>query len=97
MVLLTSLCQEPRRLDAGRQSFASGFAYYMRIVVRSRPVIRDGGRAVLTKIPIFLLLALMALHLVKPLGWPGLRRRGDVWKIAILAIGIMGLAVLVRP
>lgn len=40
---------------------------------------------------------MMALHLVKPIGWPGLRRRGDVWKIALFAIGLMGLAVLIRP
>lgn len=44
-----------------------------------------------------LLLAMMVLHLFKPLGWPGLRRRGDVWKIAVFALGVMMLTVLIRP
>lgn len=44
-----------------------------------------------------LLLALMAVQLVKPLGWPGLRYRRDFWKIAVAAIALMMLTVLVRP
>jgi ABC-type branched-subunit amino acid transport system permease subunit len=44
-----------------------------------------------------LLLALMAVQLVKPLGWPGLRHRRDFWKIAVAAIALMMLTVLVRP
>lgn len=47
----------------------------------------------LTKIIPALLLILMALHLVKPLGLPGLRRRSDFWKIAVAAIGLMFLVV----
>ena len=39
----------------------------------------------------------MILHLIRPFGVPGLRRRGDVWKIAVGFIAVMMLAVLVRP
>ncbi|MGD9913692.1 MAG: hypothetical protein AB7S80_06385 [Rhizobiaceae bacterium] len=44
-----------------------------------------------------LLLAVMALHLFRPLGLPGLRRRGDAWKIAVAAIVAMMVTVLFRP
>lgn len=47
----------------------------------------------MTKILPVLLLALMGLHIIKPLGLPGLRRRGDFWKIAALAILVMALIV----
>lgn len=43
------------------------------------------------------LLAVMLVQLIYPLGLPGLRKRGDFWKIAVLAIGVMMLTVLVRP
>lgn len=39
----------------------------------------------------------MVLHLIRPFGLPGLRRRADVWKIAVGFIAVMMLAVLVRP
>lgn len=39
----------------------------------------------------------MVLHLIKPIGLPGLRRRRDAWKIAIILIAAMMLAVVVRP
>lgn len=48
----------------------------------------------MTKILPVLLMLLMALHIVKPLGIPGLRRRGDFWKIAVLALLIMFLTVV---
>lgn len=41
-----------------------------------------------------ILLAAMAIHLIKPLGLPGLKRRGDVWKIAVAAFAMFGLTVL---
>ncbi|WP_199194740.1 hypothetical protein [Phyllobacterium phragmitis] len=47
----------------------------------------------MTKILLVLLLVVMALHLVKPLGLPGLRQRSDFWKIAVVAIGLMFLVV----
>ena len=44
-----------------------------------------------------LLLGITLLHLIKPLGLPGLRRRGDAWKIAVAAIVSMMVTVLIRP
>ncbi|TDR37118.1 hypothetical protein [Aquamicrobium defluvii] len=46
----------------------------------------------MTKILAFLILAMMVVHLVKPLGLPGLKRRADFWKLAVLALGLMALA-----
>ncbi|MBN9045664.1 MAG: hypothetical protein J0H18_08350 [Rhizobiales bacterium] len=46
----------------------------------------------MTKILPALIVALMGLHILKPFGWPGLRRRGDFWKIAVAAILAMMLA-----
>lgn len=44
-----------------------------------------------------LLLLVMIAHIIRPLGLPGLRKRGDFWKIALVALGIMMLTVLIRP
>ena len=43
------------------------------------------------------LLAVMLVQIIYPLGLPGLRKRADFWKIALLAIGVMMLTVLARP
>ncbi len=50
----------------------------------------------MTKAIAVLLLLAMAVHLVKPLGLPGLRRRADFWKIAIFAFAIWTVALLVN-
>ena len=47
-------------------------------------------------IALILLLAMLA-HLIRPFGLPGLRRRGDFWKIAVVALGLMLLTVAIRP
>ena len=49
------------------------------------------------KVMPLLLLLVMALHLVRPIGLPGLKRRSDFWKIAVAAIVAMMLTVLIRP
>ncbi|MFC4623689.1 hypothetical protein ACFO1V_00325 [Daeguia caeni] len=46
----------------------------------------------MVKLLAVLLMMLMALHVIKPFGLPGLRRRGDFWKIAVVALLAMGLA-----
>ncbi len=46
----------------------------------------------MTKILPALLILLMGLHALKPLGWPGLKRRADFWKIAVAALVLMALA-----
>jgi hypothetical protein len=49
-----------------------------------------------TKVLVFLLMLLMLAHIIKPIGFPGLRRRADFWKIALVAIVAMGIAVLLQ-
>lgn len=44
----------------------------------------------------FLILA-MVVQLIRPLGVPGLRRRSDFWKLAVLAFVIWSVVLLVRP
>lgn len=51
----------------------------------------------MVKILVLLVVLVMILHLIKPIGLPGLKRRGDVWKIALLVIAGMMLAVIFRP
>jgi len=51
----------------------------------------------MAKVISLLLLAAMVVHIIRPLGLPGLRKRGDFWKIALVAIAVMMLTVLVRP
>lgn len=43
------------------------------------------------------LLAVMIVQIIYPLGLPGLKKRGDFWKVALLAIFVMMLTVLIRP
>ncbi len=51
----------------------------------------------MSKILPVLLIAVMLLHIIRPLGLPGLRRRGDFWKIAVAALALMMLTVALRP
>ena len=44
-----------------------------------------------------LFILLMGAHLIRPLGLPGLKRRGDFWKLAVVAFVVFGLTVLIRP
>ena len=41
-----------------------------------------------------LIVAMMALHMIRPLGLPGLKARRDVWKIAVAALVAIGATVL---
>lgn len=50
----------------------------------------------MSKILLLLLLAMMIVHLIRPLGLPGLRRRGDFWKIAVAAFAALSLTILLR-
>ncbi len=53
-----------------------------------------GSFTTMLKILPLLLILLMALHLIKPLGWPGMKKRGDFWKIAAGAIFAMLIIVI---
>ncbi|EJB05616.1 hypothetical protein Rleg9DRAFT_4503 [Rhizobium leguminosarum bv. trifolii WSM597] len=50
----------------------------------------------MTKLIALLLILAMAIQLIKPLGLPGLRRRTDFWKIALIAFAIWALDLLLR-
>jgi len=49
----------------------------------------------MSKILALLLVAMMGLHVVKPLGLPGLRDRRDFWKIALFGLVAFSLVVLI--
>jgi hypothetical protein len=49
----------------------------------------------MSKILALLIIAMMVLHLIRPLGLPGLRQRRDVWKIAVGALVAIGATVLI--
>ncbi len=51
----------------------------------------------MTKILSLLIIVAMILHLIRPLGLPGLKRRADFWKIALLAMAAISLTVVIRP
>ncbi len=50
----------------------------------------------MSKILLLLILAMMIVHLIKPLGLPGLKRRGDFWKLALIALAAVSLTILLR-
>lgn len=43
----------------------------------------------MTKILSLLIVCLMLVQIIKPLGLPGLHRRSDFWKLAVLALGLV--------
>ncbi len=50
----------------------------------------------MTKVISILLILLMLIQIIKPLNLPGLRRRMDFWKLALLAFALWTLALLLR-
>lgn len=51
----------------------------------------------MSKVFSLLIILAMALQIVRPIGLPGLRRRGDFWKLALGALLLFALDVLIRP
>ncbi len=51
---------------------------------------RPSGAHSLTKVIMLFLLLIAAVQVIKPLGWPGLKKRGDAWK---LVAGVAGVTV----
>ena len=51
---------------------------------------------VLAKIVPLLAILLIVLHLIKPIGIPGLRTRRDFWKIAIVMVAAIVLTAFIR-
>jgi hypothetical protein len=61
-----------------------------------QPVASSQSSAAMTKVIAILLVLLMMIQIIKPLDMPGLRRRADFWKLALLAFAIWTLALLLR-
>lgn len=51
----------------------------------------------MTKIVSAIVICAMIAHMIRPLGLPGLRRRGDVWKLAMGAFVLIAAVTMVRP
>ena len=51
----------------------------------------------MTKALSLILGLLMLVQIVYPLGLPGLRRRADAWKIAVLALAMILAVATLRP
>ncbi len=50
----------------------------------------------MVKLLSLLLVVVMVAHLIRPVGWPGLKHRRDFWKIATFAMVAMFLSVVAR-
>lgn len=61
-----------------------------------QPMAATETKAGMTKAIAVLLILTMLIQIIKPLGLPGLRRRGDFWKLAIIAFAVWALALLLR-
>ncbi len=48
----------------------------------------------MTKIIMFLLLLVAAIQVIKPLGWPGLKKRKDAWKLVAGVVAITLVSVI---
>ncbi|MEM9222023.1 MAG: hypothetical protein AAGB11_06425 [Pseudomonadota bacterium] len=51
----------------------------------------------MTKIVSVIVLCAMVAHLIRPFGLPGLRKRGDAWKLAVAALLLIAIVTVVRP
>jgi hypothetical protein len=63
---------------------------------RSYDILENGKNKAMTKLIAVLLILAMALQVIRPLGLPGLRRRMDFWKIALIAFAVWSAALLSR-
>ena len=50
----------------------------------------------MSKAIVFFLCLVMLVQIIRPLGWPGLRRRADAWKLAVCAVVIVMAASVLR-
>jgi len=56
----------------------------------------SGKNNLMTKTIAVLLILAMIIQIIKPLGLPGLKRRGDFWKLALFAFAIWSVALILR-
>jgi len=45
----------------------------------------------------FLLILAMVVQVIKPIGLPGLKKRGDFWKLAVFAFAVTMVIIFIRP
>lgn len=50
----------------------------------------------MTKILALVLLLAMVAHIIRPIGLPGLEKRGDFWKIAVFAFVAIAVVVFLQ-
>lgn len=50
----------------------------------------------MTKVIALVLVLAMVAHIIKPIGLPGLKKRGDFWKIAVFAFIATMLVMLIQ-
>jgi hypothetical protein len=48
----------------------------------------------MTKLLALVIVGFMVIQLIKPIGWPGLKRRSDFWKLALIAMAAISLAAV---
>ncbi|MDQ0314099.1 hypothetical protein [Amorphus orientalis] len=51
----------------------------------------------MSRIVTVLVVLAMIAHVIRPFGLPGLSRRSDAWKLALVGIGIVLLTAALRP
>ncbi|QAZ43985.1 hypothetical protein C1M53_14580 [Mesorhizobium sp. Pch-S] len=66
----------------------------MRFVQPLTAGLRPAQKAAMSKLLALIILAMMAIQVIKPLGLPGLRRRRDCWKLAVAALAAISLTAL---
>ena len=50
----------------------------------------------MTKVLAVVIILMMAIQVIKPLGFPGLRQRRDCWKLAVFALAAISLTALLN-
>ncbi|WP_189362940.1 hypothetical protein [Mesorhizobium sp. M4A.F.Ca.ET.022.05.2.1] len=48
----------------------------------------------MSKLLALVIIGIMVIQLIKPLGWPGLKRRSDFWKLALLAMAAISITAV---
>lgn len=68
----------------------------LRLFRQSVLTLAQTGKNSVTKAIAALLMLAMAVQIIKPLGLPGLRRRSDFWKLAIIAFVAWTIALVIN-
>lgn len=50
----------------------------------------------MAKVLSVVIILMMVVHIIKPLGLPGLRQRRDFWKLALVALAAISLTVVLN-